>query len=68
MSQVSIKGVVLSQDKPLPALRFVCEVCHRELFGDYRYNFTDREAHRDCRTLDGELYVTVSLTNIHVSN
>jgi len=42
-----------------PDIRCFCQKCGRGLDGDYQYNFTDVEAHRNCVDSDGRLAVKV---------
>ena len=48
-----------------PVMVLVCRVCGRDLYGDWQWNFTDAEAHKDCVRADGYLDVTVHVDGLN---
>jgi hypothetical protein len=47
-----------------PVMVLVCRVCGRVLYGDWQWNFTNAEAHKDCVRADGCLDVNVEVLGL----
>ncbi len=68
MSVINLQRVRVVQNCPPPEMALVCDVCHRPLYGDWEYNFTNPMAHVACRNSEGELLVTVKITGLFIAN